>query len=135
MQNGPNANGRYYPTSVLDKIARQKPQKVEFVHMSRAATDEWIHYEYEASQLSIEERLDLFATAWDWKIKAHTDRASIAHDQTRIAVSPRGLKGIRQGRRLYYDLEDFKKLYDYVTRNRQCGTGLMRKGALCGKDV
>lgn len=98
-------------------------------------TDEWVHYETESQNLSVAERQALFATAWDWSIKAYTDRATISENRTRVAVSPSGIRGIRQHRKLYYNLEDFKRLYDYVTRNRQCGTGLMRKGALCGKDV
>lgn len=139
MQNGANANGRYYPKGLwLKNLNNVKLGYNATPHVPEIKLDasvEWIHYESESKSLSVSERQELFASAWDWGVKAHTDRAAPEENVTRIAVATTGLRGIVQGRRIYYNLEDFKKLYNHVTRNRQCGTGLMRKGAICGKDV
>jgi hypothetical protein len=69
--------------------------------------------------------------AWDWGIKAYPDRDYANKGAgTRIVITTVGIRGIIQ-RKCYYDLEDFKRLYKYITRHRQCKTGLMRKGELC----
>jgi hypothetical protein len=130
----PNKNGRVYPRNAWIKNLH----KVQIGHivpegLPELPTMEWLFFEREAQDLSVEERTLLFRMAWEWEIKAHPDRDYDKKEKTRIPVSTVGIRGIVQ-RKCYYDLEDFKKLYKYVTRHRQCKTGLMRKGELCGTE-
>lgn len=131
MSNRNNAIGRSYKAGSYIKNGAILPPVVS--DKVPTLSIEWINAETDAQSLTVNETHALLKYCWDHGIAGHEGRDE-SQRETRIRVDTSVIR-LTARRNVYYEIGAFREAFRYVTRHRQCKTGLMRNGECCGENV